>query len=62
MRDSSIPALGDASSRRDGFADYLCLVLSEAGRPQGEFTAITIWDAAAIRAGDLREIGKAYCQ
>lgn len=46
---------------RDGFANYLCLVLSDAGLPKGEGVQIRIWDAAQM-ANDLVQIGEGYCR
>lgn len=38
-------SMRDDGSRRDGFAEYLCLVLKETGMPVGKFVTIRIWDA-----------------
>jgi hypothetical protein len=51
----------DDGSRRDGFAEYLCLVLHEHGMPKGDLVVIHIWDAAALARNEMREIGKFDC-
>lgn len=51
----------DNGKNRDGLAGVLCYALDSAGRPEGEFVAITIW-AAFTRDGDgLKQLGKATC-
>ena len=52
----------DDGSNRDGFASYLCLILMDAGKPKGEFVAVTVWDAATEAPDSPRRLGKAYCQ
>lgn len=51
----------DDGGRRDGYADYICLTLSDAGMPAGDSVLITIWDAAAMARDELKELGKARC-
>jgi hypothetical protein len=51
----------DDGSRRDGFADYLCLVMHDAGMPSGDFYVIRVWDAAAMARDEMKEIGRAEC-
>ncbi|MEO1985385.1 MAG: hypothetical protein ABGX47_01880 [Martelella sp.] len=51
----------DDGSRRDGYAEYLCLVLFSSGMPKGESVIITIWDATAMVQGDMKRIGRFEC-
>lgn len=51
----------DDGSRRDGYADYLCMLMLDAGKSDDDFVVVHIWDHSAMQAGDLREIGKADC-
>jgi hypothetical protein len=51
----------DDGSRRDGFAEYVCLLLIEGGMPKGEFVVIRVWDAAKLAASDFRELGRFEC-
>lgn len=53
--------MADDGTRRDGYASYLCLVLNQAGRPQGEFVSISVWDAATAGTNSPRKIGQAMC-
>lgn len=52
----------DDGTRRDGYAEYLCLVLYDAGMPIGGYTVIHVYDAAAMAAGESREIGRFDCE
>lgn len=52
----------DDGSRRDGYADYLCLVLKDSGMPKGKFIVIKIWDAYSMAAGKFKEIGRSECK
>lgn len=52
----------DDGTDRSGFGDYLCLVLNQAGRPQGEFVAVTIWDVKGLGTNNSKQLGKASCQ
>lgn len=54
-------SMRDDGTRRDGFAEYLCLVLFDSGMPKGSFLVIHIWDAAETSAGVMREIGRSEC-
>lgn len=54
-------SMRDDGSRRDGFAEYLCLVMHQHGMPKGKLVVIRIWDAAAMAKSDMREIGKFNC-
>lgn len=60
-RSSFWASMRDDGSRRDGFAEYLCLTLFDAGMPKGEFLVIRIWDAGAMARGDMEEIGRFEC-
>ncbi|WP_156334080.1 MULTISPECIES: hypothetical protein [unclassified Shinella] len=51
----------DDGSRRDGLADYMCLLLSEAGMPKGDLVIIRILDAAALARDEMTELGKSEC-
>lgn len=51
----------DDGTRRDGFARYLCLVLSDAGKPTDEFVVVHVWDAAKMARQEMVELGKAEC-
>lgn len=51
----------DDGSNRDGYADYVCLLLSEAGMPQGEHITIRILDAAALSNDQMTELGRGQC-
>jgi hypothetical protein len=53
-------SMQDDGTSRDGFADYLCLILSEAGRPEDQGVTVRIWDASVMR-DELRQIGEGRC-
>lgn len=48
-------------SRRDGFAEYLCMLFDDAGAPADELKTIFIYDPAGYKDG-AREIGMAACR
>ena len=50
----------DDGSRRDGLAEYFCLVLQDF-MPADDMAIITIWDAAAMASDELKELGKSTC-
>jgi hypothetical protein len=52
----------DDGSRRDGLAEFFCLLVHESGMESSDFVIIKVWDAAAMARGDMREIGKTECQ
>lgn len=52
----------DDGTKRNGYAQYLCFVLNDAGRPKDEIIIITVWDRAAMAKNNLKELGKATCQ
>lgn len=52
----------DDGTDRTSFADYVCLLLNDAGRPQGEFIAITVWDAMGQGTDNPIQLGKSYCE
>lgn len=52
----------DNGTNRAGYADYICLVLNQAGRPQGEFVAVTVWDVKGLGTNNSKQLGKTYCQ
>jgi hypothetical protein len=55
-------SVDDDGTRRDGYAQYLCLVLYDAWMPVGGYTVVHVYDAAAIAAGENREIGRFDCE
>lgn len=61
-RNSFWASVRDDGSRRDGFAEYLCLALHEHGMPKGDFVVIRIWDAGAMARNEMKEIGRFDCQ
>jgi len=52
----------DDGSRRDGYAEYACLILIQSEMPMKKFTVIHIWDAAAMSRGEQKELGRYECQ
>ncbi len=54
-------SMDDDGSNRSGFAEYLYFVSSDAGRPDGEFIAITVWDRASMAGNSHKQLGKANC-
>jgi hypothetical protein len=60
-RGSLWASMRDNGSRRDGYAQTICMQLNEAGKPRSEMVIVRIWDAAAMARGELREIGRADC-
>ncbi|MNL88738.1 hypothetical protein D3C87_2186340 [compost metagenome] len=54
--------LDDDGTSRSGFGQYICIVLSQQGRPDGEFVAVRLLDHAAFMNGKHKELGKAICQ
>ncbi len=54
--------LDDDGTNRSGFGEYLCMVTTQAGRPAGQFVAISLLDYSATLRGERVEIGKALCQ
>ena len=52
----------DDGSRRDGYAEYACLVLHQSGMPKGQFTVVHVWDAAAMARGEQEELGRYECE
>lgn len=51
----------DDGSSRDGFAQYVCLILIEKGMPSGDLVVISIWDAAEMARGNQKRIGRHEC-
>jgi hypothetical protein len=54
-------AMADNGSRRDGYAEYICFILADAGMPDGTFVSISIWDAATMNSNKLKKLGQANC-
>ena len=48
-------------SSRDGFAQYLCILLMKAGAPEGDLKTVWIYDPATFKTGG-KEIGIAACR
>lgn len=61
-RNSFWASVRDDGTRRDGYAEYLCMSLVESGMPKGSFIVIRIWDARAMAQSTMREIGKYDCK
>lgn len=55
-------SMRDDGSRRDGFAEYLCMTLHEEGMNVGDFVIIKILDAAALAQQNTKEIGRFECE
>lgn len=55
-------SMRDDGTRRDGFANYLCLILAEAGKPSGDLVIVHVWDAAKMAREEMVEIGRAECK
>lgn len=51
----------DDGTRRDGYAESMCLILGQHGMQAGDFIVIHIYDAAAMIRDELREIGRYDC-
>lgn len=49
-------------SRREGFAQYLCMLLPDAGAPQGVLKTIFIYDPASYKSGSGSAMGIAACR
>lgn len=54
----------DDGNDRSPFAEYVCVLLRDAGRTQTavDFVIVKVFDIAAMRAGEMVELGKAICQ
>lgn len=61
-RSSFWASVRDDGTRRDGYAEYLCLSLIESGMPKGSFIVIRVWDARAMAKSQMREIGRFDCK
>ena len=48
-------------SRRDGFAEYLCMTFAEAGAPEGELKSVFIYDPLNYESGN-QMMGMAACR
>ncbi len=55
-------SMRDDGSRRDGFAEYVCLKLHESGLPKRHAVMIHVYDAAAMARGHMNEIGSNICE
>lgn len=54
-------SVADDGSPRDAYASYICLLLNQAGKPQGELVSVTAWDAATAASNNPHQLGKANC-
>ncbi len=54
--------MDDDGTDRRGFADYICILLNDAGKPEGEFVVVTIWDRVSTATDSPRKIGKSQCR
>ncbi len=59
--DSFWVLVDDDGSSRDGYAEYVCILANDAGRPDGRFVAVTVWDRASASTSNPKQLGKAYC-
>ncbi|SNY91430.1 hypothetical protein SAMN04515647_1651 [Cohaesibacter sp. ES.047] len=48
-------------TRKDGYAEYLCMLFPDVGAPK-DLKTITIYDDAAYKAGGVQSIGMAACR
>lgn len=48
-------------SRRDGFAQYLCMLFTTAGAPEGELKTVFIYDPVNFESGN-QSMGMAACR
>ena len=55
-------SMSDDGTRRDGFAEFLCVVAMQNGMPVGDFFVIKIWDFHAMLRKEMREIGRFNCE
>lgn len=55
-------SMRDDGTRRDGFAEYLCLVLHQHGMPKEDLVVIRVWDAAEMARGQMKELGRFDCK
>lgn len=55
-------SMRDDGSNRDGFADYICLLLGDAGTPEGTRVIIHIRDATSMAREEMKEIGSSQCK
>lgn len=60
-------AMQPDGGRKDGFAEYLCMLLADAGAPKGQMKMVQIYDPATFRAyrektGSGRSMGMAACR
>lgn len=53
--------VADDGTSQDRYARYMCKLLDVVGRPEGEFVAVTVWDAATITSSRPKKLGKANC-
>lgn len=55
-------SVDDDGSSRDGYASYMCLVLGDAGKPEGEFVSVRVWDHRSMATNSPKQLGQASCQ
>ncbi len=55
-------AMAPDGGSRDGFADYLCMVLADSGAPEGDLKTVFIYDPSTYEAGAGSAMGMAACR
>ncbi|WP_375590220.1 hypothetical protein ABWH89_05150 [Hoeflea alexandrii] len=55
-------SVDDDGSSRDGYASYMCFVLRDAGKPEGEFVSVRVWDHVSMATNSPKQLGQASCQ
>ncbi|MCP8938793.1 hypothetical protein NK718_09730 [Alsobacter sp. SYSU M60028] len=60
-RDKLVLLMVDDGGRRDGYVETICVVLSQAGIPDGFAVVVQVLDEHAARRGLALEMGRAIC-
>jgi len=60
-------AMQPDGGRKDGYAEYVCMLLADAGAPKGELKMVQVYDPATFRAykertGSGSSMGMAACR
>jgi len=56
-------AMQPDGGRKDGYAEYVCMLLVDAGAPRGELKMVQVYDPATFRAyGSGSSMGMAACR
>ncbi|MEL7454318.1 MAG: hypothetical protein AAGJ50_13210 [Pseudomonadota bacterium] len=53
--------LDDDGTDRSGYASFVCLLLNQAGKPEGNFVIVTAWDHVSTATNNPKQLGKAQC-